>query len=122
MSRKLNKASDRAFERDFRHVFDQGILSLARMAFAGLIHKWRDGGCRSWRGWTVTRAAIPFPRPVRALRGDGKRDARRVGKQIMNPIQENFVGVGHPLALMRKLEPGLDRECLDKPPTSATSS
>ncbi len=34
----------------------------------------------------------------------------------MNPIQENFVGVGHPLALVHKLEPGLDRESLDKPP------
>ena len=56
------------------------------------------------------------PVPVRALRGNAKRDSRRFRKQMANPIEENFVGVGHPLALMHKLEPGLDRECLEEPP------
>ena len=56
------------------------------------------------------------PISVGALRGNTKRDARRFRKQMANPIEEHFVGVGHPLALMHKLEPGLDRECLEEPP------
>ena len=54
--------------------------------------------------------------PVRALRGNAERDSRCVCKQMANPIEENFVGVGHPLALMHKLEPRFDRKRLEEPP------
>jgi hypothetical protein len=40
---------------------------------------------------------------VGAVRGDAERDARRFRKQMANPIQENFVRVGHTLALMHQL-------------------
>ena len=59
------------------------------------------------------------PVSVRALRGNTKRDARSFRKHMANPIQEDFVGVGHPLALMHQLEPGFDRECLEEPPDIA---
>ena len=59
------------------------------------------------------------PMSVGALRRNTKRDARRFRKQMADPIQEDFVGVGHPLALMHKLEPGVDRECLEEPPDIA---
>src|SRR5580704_6982867 len=52
--------------------------------------------------------------PVRALRRDAERDARRFFKYLANPAAEHLVGVGHPLALMQNLEPGFDREGLDE--------
>src|SRR6202041_2312142 len=60
----------------------------------------------------VPRALSPMP--VRALRGDAERDARRFFEQLANPAAEHLVGVGRPLALMQNLEPGFDREGLDE--------
>ena len=53
---------------------------------------------------------------MRALRGDGKCDARRLGQQVANPVDDNFVGVAHPLAQMHELEPGFHSECLQEAP------
>ena len=53
---------------------------------------------------------------VGALRGNTKRDARRLCEQMANPVFERLVGVGHPFALMHELEPGFDRECLYESP------
>ena len=44
------------------------------------------------------------------------RDAWRLRKQMANLVHEHLVGVGHPLPLMHKLEPGVDRECLHEAP------
>jgi hypothetical protein len=35
---------------------------------------------------------------------------------MANLVHEHLVGVGHPLPLMHKLEPGVDRECLYEAP------
>jgi hypothetical protein len=35
---------------------------------------------------------------------------------MANLVYEHLVGVGHPLPLMHKLEPGVDRECLYEAP------
>jgi hypothetical protein len=60
--------------------------------------------------------AIDWLALILTLRQDTRRDARRFRKQMANPIQEKFVGVGHPFALMHQLEPRFNRECLEEPP------
>ncbi len=38
---------------------------------------------------------------------------------MANPLDEQFVGVAHPLAQMHELQPGFDGECLQDAPRVA---
>jgi hypothetical protein len=110
--RKLNKGfARRPATRDWADPpRTEPLVWCSRGVHAGVLNELARSGVTD--GWT----APVSPGPVRALWGHAERDAWRLREHIANLVHEHLVGVGHPLPLMHKLEPGVDRECLYEAP------